>query len=236
MALLAAWLGGAGSGRAQLAEAPEDPAPLDAQGEASQEPAPVEPPAEAPADPAVDPPAGPPEEPPVEPPAGPPADATAAPQRPFIVHLNVGIMLAQFLADSGTQPAQNLSIADRQLILQLVGFGYYVLPELRVMLSLQLVELVGGGPAGASPLALVGIIPWLGWHPGGGPFFVGIGPLFAPRSYGQDEVDLGIFTAAGVAFPLGAGFSAGAAVQLPLMLLRRVAFSIAPAAFLAYRF
>ncbi|MCZ7679938.1 MAG: hypothetical protein M5U28_14725 [Sandaracinaceae bacterium] len=124
-------------------------------------------------------------------------------------------MLAQFLADSGTQPAQNLSIADRQLILQLVGFGYYVLPELRVMLSLQLVELVGGGPAGASPLALVGIIPWLGWHPGGGPFFVGIGPLFAPRSYGQDEVDLGIFTAAGVAFPLGAGFSAGAAVQLP---------------------
>jgi len=212
--LLAASLGAAAPARAQLAEPPEDSEALDEQAEAFDEQALAEPQTE---------------------PSKTPADAPG-PQRPFIVHLNVGFMAAQFLADSGAQPAQTVTIADRQLILQLAGFGYYVLPELRVMLSLQFVELVGGGPAGASPLALVGVIPWLGWHPGGGPFFVGIGPLVAPRSYGQNEVDLGIWTAAGVAFPLGAGFAAGAAVQLPLMLLRRVAFAIAPAAFLAYRF
>lgn len=158
---------------------------------------------------------------------------------PWIAHLNVGFVAFNWVGARDGQPSQTVTVADRQSILQLAGFGYFVRPSLRVMLSLQFVELVGGGPPGASTLSLVGAIPWVGWHPFApefAPLFVGAGPLLAPRSYGKNQFDAGLWTAIGVGFPIGSGFALGGAVQVPTMFKVRTAVTIAPAAFVAYRF
>jgi len=106
------------------------------------------------------------------------------------------------------------------------------------MLSLQFVETVGGRPANVSPFSLFGIIPWVGWHPipSFRQFFVGTGPLLAPRNYGKNEFDIGIWSTAGVGFPVGKGFSLGGAVQVPVMFKVRTAVTVAPAIFASYRF
>lgn len=167
-------------------------------------------------------------------PANPPAPPVARP-RPFIVHLNFGVVAINSMGATDRAPAQTLTLADRQTIVQLLGVGYFVHPSLRLMLSFQLAELVGGAPAGASTLTLAGAIPWVGWHPWG-PMFLGAGVLLAPRSYGQSQLDVGVWSCIGAGFPIGHGLLAGAAVQVPVMFKVRTSVSVAPAAFLAYRF
>lgn len=172
--------------------------------------------------------------------AAPPASApTSSPPRRWIAHLNLGFVAFNWVGEKDGMPSQTVTVADRQSILQLVGFGYFVRPNLRAMLGLQFVELLGGGPRGASTLTLVGAIPWVGWHPFApefGQLFVGAGPLLAPRNYGKNRFDVGLWTAYGVGFPVGKGFSLGGAVQVPTMFKVRTAVTIAPAAFVAYRF
>src|SRR5439155_25540650 len=120
----------------------------------------------------------------------------------FLTHANVGLLAATWTRASASGPSKLMTIADRQTVLQSFGFGEFITPNLRVTLSVQLAELAGGAPANASTLAMVAVTPWLGWHPSG-PLFVGAGPLVAPRIYGKNQLDLGVFTTAGVAFPLG---------------------------------
>ena len=155
---------------------------------------------------------------------------TAKPARKrFLTHVNAGVLAANWAQSKLT------TFADRQTILQSFGFGEYLRPDLRLTVSVQLAEVAGGAPANASSLAMVGVTPWLGWHPAG-PLFVGAGPLVTPRIYGKNQLDLGVFSTAGVAFAIGAGFVAGASVQVPVMLLVKTSVSVAPATFVAYRF
>jgi len=171
-------------------------------------------------------------------PADEPATEALAPAPPpgrFIAHLNVGFVAMNWLGAHGGSGAHTVTVADRLLILQLMGFGYFITPHLRVMLSVQFVELLAGGPDGASTFVLGGAIPWLAWHPWG-PFFVGAGPLLAFQSYGKSQLDAGLWTAVGAAWGIGAGFALGAAVQVPITFEVRTAVTVAPAAFVAYRF
>lgn len=170
-----------------------------------------------------------------------PAATPARPSTPgpWIAHLNVGFVAFNWAGATDTLPSQTATVADRQMVLQLAGAGYFIRPNLRLMVSVQFVELVAGGPPGASPLALVGVIPWVGWHPlapAFPPLFVGAGPLLAFRAYGKDQLDAGLWTAVGLGFPIGRGFLIGAAVQVPIMFVVRTAVTVAPAAFVAYRF
>lgn len=143
--------------------------------------------------------------------------------------------MAQWVGASGALPSQTVSVADRQTVVQLFGVGRFLRPSVRVMLSFQFAEIVGGAPPGASSLALVGGIPWVAWHPIP-QVFVGLGALLTMRNYGKDQFDAGIFTCVGAALPLGRGFSAGAAVQVPILLVVRPSVAVTPALFLAYRF
>lgn len=166
------------------------------------------------------------------------AGATEAPppsRGRSVAHLNLGFVALNWVGEQDGRPSQTVTVADRQSVLQLVGAGFFVRPTLRLMLSVQVVELVSGGPPGASPLSLVGAIPWVGWHPGG-PLFLGAGPLFAFRNYGQNDFDAGLWTTIGTSFPIGKGFSIGGAVQSPLMFKVRPAVTVAPAIFVAARF
>ena len=165
----------------------------------------------------------------------PPRAPAKKPVKRYVAHANLGMVAMNWQGAADGMPSKMVTVADRQTLNQMVGVGRFMTPTLRVTLSVQTAEVVGGGAPGASSLALVGFVPWLGWHPGG-PVFLGAGPLIAPRIYGKNQLDLGVFTAAGVAFPLGHGFSAGASVQVPVMLRLKTAVSIAPATFVAYRF
>lgn len=153
-----------------------------------------------------------------------------------IAHLNVGLVAMSWVGESGAQPSNTTTVADRQTVVQLVGAGTFVRPNLRLMLSLQLAEVAGGGAPGASSWALGAAIPWVGWHfhPRA---FLGAGPLLAARSYGDWRFDAGLWTALGAAWPLGrSGLAAGVAVQVPILFKVRTSVTVTPAAFIAYRF
>ena len=157
---------------------------------------------------------------------------TPAPK--FFVHLNTAMNVYTYLGSTEMLPSKSFTPGDRTITYQFFGAGYQLYPQLRIMLSMQLAETVSGLPAGASSLTLIGFIPWAVWTPGR--FFAGAGPLLAPRSYGVNQFDAGVFTAAGYAFPLGRGFSLAACVQMPFMFDQRFAFAVNPAVSLGYRF
>lgn len=164
-----------------------------------------------------------------------PASAPSPAANRFMVHLNFGLVAYNWAGASGATPSSSVTLADRQTIVQLAGIGYFLRPNLRVMLSVQLAETVGGGKPGSSAFTLGGVIPWIAWHPIA-PVFLGVGALLAPRSYAQWTFDAGVFTCVGATLPLGAGFALGAAVQVPIMFVVRPTVSLVPAVFLAYRF
>jgi hypothetical protein len=157
------------------------------------------------------------------------------PKRNYLVHANAGMLAANWSAATANGPSTMTTLADRQTLLQMFGVGKFVRPELRLTLSVQLAETVGGAPSGSSTLSAVGIVPWAAYYPHPR-VFVGAGPVVAPRSYGKNQLDLGLFTTSGVVFPLGRGFAAGASVQFPVYFLVKTSISAAPATFLAYRF
>lgn len=140
-----------------------------------------------------------------------------------------------YLGATSTAPSLNLTPADRGIIYQQLGFGYFVLPNLRLTLTLQLGETVTGAPANTNTLSLFAIIPWLVYTTHG--FFTGAGPVLAPVSYGKaPNFDAGIYTATGYSFQLGRGWSLSPALQVVMMLDQRFSLALTPTVALAYRF
>jgi hypothetical protein len=171
--------------------------------------------------------------------AEPPQQAVVkpAPKTPgrFLTYTSFAFNVYTHLGASGAAPAADLTPANRAIIYQQLGFGYFVHPKLRLTLTLQFGETLTGLPANASRFTLLGIIPWLVFTHRG--FFTGAGPVLAPISYGKaPNFDAGIYTATGYIFPLGHGLSLAPAIQLVLMLNQRVSFAITPTVALAYRF
>jgi hypothetical protein len=159
--------------------------------------------------------------------------ASAEPPR-WMVHANVGMNAFTYQGARDAAPSGWITPDKRVILFQQVGLGYWVHPELRLQLTLQLGETLTRRPSGASALTLFGVIPWVVYTPGR--FFTGAGPLVAPRSAGENELDLGVYTAHGVSFPLGRGLAIAGAVQVPIMLKRRFQVAVTPALMLVKRF
>jgi hypothetical protein len=155
-----------------------------------------------------------------------------------MVHLSVGVPLQTWLGSTGNgkgaAAASQYGPDSRFVLADQIGAGWWFHPHLRLQLTLQFNETLSGTQPGGNALTLFGAIPWLVYTQG--IFFGGLGAVLAPRSYGVGKFDAGIYPCAGVSIPVADGFSVGAAVQAPLMLDVRTAFSIAPAVFVAQRF
>lgn len=159
-----------------------------------------------------------------------------APPRPrnWFVHANLAVNAFTWLGETSTQPSRWITPADRFILLQQLGVGRWVHPNVRLQLTLQFVETLSGLGPNESALSLYGAIPWVVFTYGR--FFVGTGVLLAARSAGKDQFDAGWFTGLGVTFPLGNGWALAAAVQAPVMFVQRLSVAVSPALIASYRF
>jgi len=161
------------------------------------------------------------------------ASPAPAPGR-FFAHLNLGINAYTYVAPTAAAPGLDMTPASRAMLFQQVGGGYWVHPLVRLQLTLMFGETVSGLPAGGSAFTLAAAMPLvvLTWKGA----FIGTGPLIAPRALGTWALHAGVFTFFGYALPLGAGFSLGLAVQVPVMFAQRVSVAVTPALTVGYRF
>jgi hypothetical protein len=178
-----------------------------------------------------------------------PAQPEAPP--PWFAHANAGVPLYTSVGtwtnpSGGAMKAASFTPADRVALVQLIGFGRWVHPHIRLNLSLQFAEMVTSqpmaSPAGATTytgLSFTSAIVWAAFTYG--PFFAGIGPMVGARWMGNSMkswvyADGGVFTCLGASLKLGAGFMLGLAVQLPVTFNPAVNWGVTPAAVLARRF
>jgi hypothetical protein len=170
--------------------------------------------------------------------AEPPSYVVAPPPPPpkkFVVYSSLAFNAYTYLAPTPTSKAVHLTPANRAILGEQVGVGYFVHPMVRLTLTLQLAEYLSGTPSGASSFALLGFIPWVMFTTHG--FFTGAGPMVAPISYGKiPNFDIGLYTATGYNIVLGRGVSLAPALQFVVMFGQRTAVQLTPALALAYRF
>jgi hypothetical protein len=95
-------------------------------------------------------------------------------------------------------------------------------------------ETVSGLKPGASSFTLAAVIPCVLYTNGG--FFGGGGPIFAPRAFGTNGFNVGVFSVVGYAFPLGRGVTLAGAVQAPVFLAQKDSVAVTPAVILGERF
>ena len=205
------------------------------------------------------PPAAPPEA--VQPPP-PPAPVEAAPApvptaavaatpgavQPFprwLIHVNIAFNVYTYLGATDTLKETHLTPAERTMVFQILGFGYFVHPKLRLGLQVQFGESVFGGGALYQPSpsdkvwTLLAFIPWAVFHHK--TFFIGAGPMIAPRAYGEwnpsgKGAEIGIFTAFGNGWKLSKHVGINLAVQIPITLFIRPTVAVTPALVLGFRF
>lgn len=159
---------------------------------------------------------------------------TAPPPRNWFVHANLAVNAFTWLGETSTQPSRWIGPGDRFILLQQLGVGRWVHPNVRLQLTLQFVETLSGLGPNESALSLYGAIPWVVFTYKR--FFVGTGVLLAARSGGKDQFDAGWFTGLGVTFPLSNGWALAAAVQAPVMFVQRLSVAVSPALVVSYRF
>ncbi len=170
---------------------------------------------------------------------------------PWFAHANAGVPLYTSVGtwtnpNGGAVKAASFTPADRFGLVELVGFGRWVHPHIRLNLSLQFAEMVTSqpmaSPAGATTytgLSFTSAIVWAAFTYG--PFFVGVGPMVGARWMGNSMkswvyADGGVFTCVGASLALGYGFMLGLAVQAPVTFNPAVNWGLVPAAVLARRF
>ncbi len=194
--------------------------------------------------------------PPAEEPTGapPPPSAEQQPIRhPWFVHVNVGVPVYTTVGSwtnptGGNVASRSFSPTDRFGLVQLVGAGYWVHPNIRLNLSLQFAETLTSQAANAAqpsgPQTLTGLtfmsaIAWAAFTYG--PLFVGAGPMAGPRWMGNSAKDwvygdIGIFSCVGAGVPLPSDFALALAVQTPVTFNPAANFAIIPALALSRRF
>jgi hypothetical protein len=182
-----------------------------------------------------------PDEPPVaavpQPPP-PPEQLTAADQtvlrhRAF-VHESFGFNVVTYTGASGKVPSSTTTPGDKAILFEQAGIGYWVHPNIRLQVTGMFGETVTGLKPGASSFTLGAVIPCVFYTNGG--FFAGGGPLFAPRAFGTNGFNFGIFSVAGYAFSLGHGLTLAGAVQAPVMLAQKDSVAVNPAMIFGERF
>jgi hypothetical protein len=159
-------------------------------------------------------------------------DQTALHHRLF-VHESFGFNVLTYTAASGKVAASTTTPGDKVILYQQVGIGYWVHPNIRLQLTGILGETVSGLKPGASSFTMGGVIPCAFYTNGG--FFAGGGPLLAPRAFGANAFNIGIFSLVGYAFALGHGLTLAGAVQAPVMLEQKESVAVTPAIILGER-
>ncbi len=175
----------------------------------------------------------------------PPADLTpgtspaSTPPRPpsdgpFFLHASAGLNAYTYAGSTASSPSQDLTPSNHVMTFEQIGAGYWVHPNVRLQLTGMLGETLSGLKPGASTLTQISFFPWVVFTTHG--FFAGTGPLFAPRAFGVDAFNYGIFNCAGYGLRLGEGWNLALAVQVPVMFEQRASLAITPAVVLGYRF
>lgn len=154
--------------------------------------------------------------------------------KPYFAHASVGFNVYTYVGASGKTPSSSVTPADKAMLFEQVGVGYWVHPHLRLQVTGMFGETLSGLKPGATSFTLAAVIPWAVYTDG--PVFVGAGPLFAPRAFGTDDFHVGVFTCGGYAFGLGHGLTLAAALQVPIMFEQRFSVAVTPALVLGYRF
>jgi hypothetical protein len=150
------------------------------------------------------------------------------------VHESFGFNVFTYTAASGTTPSSTATPDKKAMIFEQAGFGYWPNPNVRIQLTFMFGETLTGLKPGASPFLLFGIIPCAFYTNGG--FFVGGGPLIAPRAFGTYGANVGLFSVTGYAFKLGDHLSLAPALQVPVMFAHLISVAITPAIILGQRF
>lgn len=164
-----------------------------------------------------------------------------APKKPgkYFVHANFAVNAYTYLGamgdGMGPRAETHYTPANRALIFQQIGVGYWVHPMLRLQLTLQIGETLTGLPDGKNPVALLALLPLAVFtHKG---FVLGAGPQIAPISANTvPRLDGGIFLVTGYTFKLPKGFSLGALLQGSFLFRDRVTAALSPAVIVGYRF
>lgn len=159
---------------------------------------------------------------------------TPKPFKKNLFFASTAVNLYTFAGATETKESQSLTISDRVVLLQLVGFGYFPTKHIRAHLSFQFAETVSGPFPGDNRFTLAAAIPWVAYTTGR--FYTGAGPLLASRAGGTPKQDIGIFTSHGAAFQLGHGVSLTGALVVPMMFGQRFSIGVSPSVGLAYRF
>ena len=154
--------------------------------------------------------------------------------RRFFFHLNESFNVYTYLGPKGASPAQNVTPDKRIGLGQQLGFGYSVLPYLRVALTLQFSESATGVAPHTSPFTTFGFIPWLIFTTHG--FSAGAGPLLWARAYSKDQFEAGVYFSTGYTWKLPHHFGLGALVQMPVTLRQRVTVQVSPVVTTTYTF
>ena len=152
----------------------------------------------------------------------------------FFAHASVGINAYTYFGAYGKNPSSSVTPADKAMLFEQVGVGYWVHPHVRLQLTGMFGETLSGLKPGASAFTLAGVIPWAVYT--AGPVFAGAGPLFAPRAFGTDDFHFGVFTCGGYGLRLAPGVTLAGAVQVPVMFLQRFSVAVTPALILGVRF
>ncbi len=161
----------------------------------------------------------------------------AAPRvdKPYYTYASFAFNAYTHLDATAKAGVANLTPANRAIVYQQVGFGYFVHPNLRLQLTMQFGETLTNVPAGASAFTTLGFIPWIVFTTHG--FFTGAGPLLCAISYGKvPQFDAGLFTATGYSFALGHGVALAPALQVVAMVQQRTSIALTPTVALGWRF
>jgi len=142
--------------------------------------------------------------------------------RPFVTVL-MAVPLVTYAGAKGPQPSQVLTPADRFATAQLIGAGYVVNPRFRMGVMGIFNEALTGVPPTADAWQFGGVAPVaIGTF---GHFVIGGGPIFAYRSGGKTQSDVGAVVVSGASIPLGRGFALNVVAPLTAVLARRVTAS-----------
>ncbi len=162
-----------------------------------------------------------------------PPDQTVLRHRAF-VYESFGFNVVTYTGASGKVPSSTITPGDKVILFEQAGIGYWVHPNIRLQVTGMFGETVTGLKPGASSFTLGSVIPCVFYTNGG--FFAGGGPLFAPRAFGTNGFNFGIFSVTGYAFSLGHGLTLAGAVQAPVMLAQKDSVAFTPALLVGERF
>jgi hypothetical protein len=171
--------------------------------------------------------------------SSPPPEQVTAPDQTVLRHRafvyeSFGFNAVTYTGPSGKVSSSTITPGDKVVLFEQAGIGYWVHPNIRLQVTGMFGETVTGLKPGASSFTLGAVIPCVFYTNGG--FFAGGGPMFAPRAFGTDGFNFGIFSVAGYAFSLGHGLTLAGAVQAPVMLAQKDSLAITPAIVFGERF